>query len=164
MRYVEHVAHKKEMRNAYKIMVGKLHMTKPLARHRNRWDVNIKIQLTPWSRVLLEKLTLTQLVMKFSIFYGPWRFISVYTWSHQTNPLHIHPPYFFKKNSNILTYLLTYLLHGAGYYLKSCCYSARQKISFLTEPEGSSPCSQKPATGPYPEPAESSLPHRSLSP
>jgi hypothetical protein len=26
------------------------------------------------------------------------------------------------------------------------------------EPEGSSPCSQKPATRPYPEPAESSLP------
>jgi hypothetical protein len=25
------------------------------------------------------------------------------------------------------------------------------------EPEGSSPCSQKPATGPYPEPAESSF-------
>jgi hypothetical protein len=30
------------------------------------------------------------------------------------------------------------------------------------EPEGSLPCSQKPATGPYPEPAESSSPHRSL--
>jgi hypothetical protein len=32
------------------------------------------------------------------------------------------------------------------------------------ELEGSSPCSQKAATGPYPEPAESSSPHRSLSP
>jgi hypothetical protein len=30
--------------------------------------------------------------------------------------------------------------------------------------EGSLPCSQKPATGSYPEPAESSSPHRSLSP
>jgi hypothetical protein len=49
--------------------------------------------------------------------------------------------------------------------LKADCYSARQKISrFLTEPEGSSPYSQKPATRPYPEPAESSSPHRSLSP
>jgi hypothetical protein len=41
---------------------------------------------------------------------------------------------------------------------KADCYSACQKISFLTEPEGSSPCSKKPATGPYPEPAESSSP------
>jgi hypothetical protein len=64
----------------------------------------------------------------------------------------------------LLTYLLTHSLHGSGYYLKADCYSARQKISrFLTEPEGSSPCSQKPATGPYPEPSESSSPHRSLS-
>jgi hypothetical protein len=48
---------------------------------------------------------------------------------------------------------------------KADCYSAHQKISrFLTEPEASSPFSQKPATGPYPEPAESSSPHRSLSP
>jgi hypothetical protein len=32
------------------------------------------------------------------------------------------------------------------------------------EPEGSSPCSQKAATESYPEPAESSSPHWSLSP
>jgi hypothetical protein len=32
------------------------------------------------------------------------------------------------------------------------------------EPEGSLPCSQKLAIGPYPEPAESSSPHQSLSP
>jgi hypothetical protein len=36
--------------------------------------------------------------------------------------------------------------------------------AFLMEPEGSLQCSQKPATGPYPEPAESSSPHRFLSP
>jgi hypothetical protein len=48
---------------------------------------------------------------------------------------------------------------------KADCHSACQTIShFLMEPEGSSSCSQKPATGPYPEPAESSSPHRSLSP
>jgi hypothetical protein len=35
---------------------------------------------------------------------------------------------------------------------------------FFMEPEGSLPCSQKPDIGPYPEPAESSSPHRSLSP
>jgi hypothetical protein len=32
------------------------------------------------------------------------------------------------------------------------------------EPEGSLPYSHKPATGPYPEPAESSSRHKSLSP
>jgi hypothetical protein len=39
-----------------------------------------------------------------------------------------------------------------------------KKSHFLTEPEGSSPCSKKPATGTYSEPAESSSPHLSLSP
>ena len=35
--------------------------------------------LTPWSRVLLEKLTGFQLVKKFPAFYGTWRFISAVT-------------------------------------------------------------------------------------
>jgi hypothetical protein len=36
--------------------------------------------------------------------------------------------------------------------------------AFFMEPDGSLSCSQKPATGPYLKPAESSSPHRSLSP
>jgi hypothetical protein len=36
--------------------------------------------------------------------------------------------------------------------------------TFFMEPKGSLLSSQKPAPGPYPEPAESSSPHRSLSP
>jgi hypothetical protein len=36
--------------------------------------------------------------------------------------------------------------------------------AFFMEPEGSLPCSQKPATGPYPKPAESSLLHQFLVP
>jgi hypothetical protein len=48
---------------------------------------------------------------------------------------------------------------------KAECHSDFQKVScFLMEPEGSLPRSQKPVTGPYPEPAESSSPHQSLSP
>jgi hypothetical protein len=36
--------------------------------------------------------------------------------------------------------------------------------AFFTEPDASSPCSQKPVTAPYPDPTESDSPHRSLSP
>jgi len=35
--------------------------------------------LTPWSRVLLEKLTGLQLVKKFTAFYGTRRFINAVT-------------------------------------------------------------------------------------
>ena len=35
--------------------------------------------LTPWSRVLLEKLTDFQLVKKFPTFYGTQRFITAFT-------------------------------------------------------------------------------------
>jgi hypothetical protein len=40
----------------------------------------------------------------------------------------------------------------------------KQYPAFFMEPEGSLPYSQKLATGPYPVPAESSSPRRSLSP
>jgi len=36
-------------------------------------------QLTRWSRVLLQKLTVTQLVKKFPAFYRTRRFITVFT-------------------------------------------------------------------------------------
>jgi len=39
--------------------------------------------LTPWRRVLLEKLTVTQLVKKLPIFYGTWRFITMFTRARQ---------------------------------------------------------------------------------
>jgi hypothetical protein len=35
--------------------------------------------LTPWSRVLLEKLTSSQLAKKFPAFYGTRRFITAFT-------------------------------------------------------------------------------------
>ena len=37
------------------------------------------LTLTPWSRVLLEKPTATQLVKKFPAFYGTRTFITVFT-------------------------------------------------------------------------------------
>jgi hypothetical protein len=38
--------------------------------------------LTPWSRVLLEKLTGFQLVKKFPKFYGTQRFITAFASAH----------------------------------------------------------------------------------
>jgi hypothetical protein len=40
------------------------------------------VQLTPWGRVLLEKLIVTQLVKKFPAFYGSQMFIAVFTRAH----------------------------------------------------------------------------------
>jgi len=39
-------------------------------------------QPTPWSRVLLEKVIITQLVKKFPAIYGTWRFITMFIRSH----------------------------------------------------------------------------------
>ena len=40
------------------------------------------VSITPWNRVLREKLTVPQLVKKFLAFYGTRRFITVFTTSH----------------------------------------------------------------------------------
>jgi len=42
--------------------------------------------ITPWSKVLLEKLIVTQLVKKFLDFYGTPRFITVFTRAHHQSP------------------------------------------------------------------------------
>jgi hypothetical protein len=55
--------------------------------------------LTPWSRVLLEKLTGLQLVKKFLAFYGAWRFLTALTsarhlslsWASPIQSSHPHP-------------------------------------------------------------------------
>ena len=55
--------------------------------------------LTPWSRVLLEKLTALQLVKKFPAFYGTRRFIIALTsarhlsltWASSNQSTHPHP-------------------------------------------------------------------------
>jgi hypothetical protein len=45
MRLAGHVARMGEMRNEYKILVGKLERKKPLGRPRCRWKGNIKMDL-----------------------------------------------------------------------------------------------------------------------
>jgi hypothetical protein len=57
--------------------------------------------------------------------------------------------------------LLTY---GAEPFLRSCQLCSNSGTSqHFKEPEGSSPCSQEPSTGPYPEPDRSSPYHPILS-
>jgi hypothetical protein len=64
-----------------------------------------------------------------------------------------HPP----------THLLT---PGCRIFLEKLVVTqlVKQQPAFFTEPDDSLPCSEKPATGSYPEPAKSNLPHQSLSP
>jgi hypothetical protein len=55
--------------------------------------------LTPWCRVLLEKLTGLQLVTKFPAFHGTWRFITTLTsfrhpplsWANPIQSIYPHP-------------------------------------------------------------------------
>jgi hypothetical protein len=65
--------------------------------------------LTPWSRVLLDKLVVSQLVMKFPVFYAIRRFITelhinpplVSVLNHM-NSFHTIPSYCFKAHFNII--------------------------------------------------------------
>jgi hypothetical protein len=42
-------------------------------------DLRTQYLLTAWNRILLEKLTIPQLVKKFPTFYGTQRFITAFT-------------------------------------------------------------------------------------
>jgi hypothetical protein len=44
-KWLGHVARSKELRNAYKILVGKPAGKRPLGRRRRRWEDNIRIDL-----------------------------------------------------------------------------------------------------------------------
>jgi len=77
--------------------------------------------LTPWCRVLLERLTGLQLVKKFPAFHRTWRFITALTsfrhlslsWASPIQSIYPH------HNIYLLTYLVSYLLHGAESFLWS---------------------------------------------
>ena len=58
--------------------------------------------ITPSSRVLLEKLTVSQLVKKFPEFYGTRRFIAAFTSARQLDPVHTPTSHFLKIHLNII--------------------------------------------------------------
>jgi hypothetical protein len=86
-----------------------------------------------------------------------WRFHSWRNPKHVNFVPHLLP--FSSETSLVWTYLLTY---GAEPFLRSCqlCSHSRPSQDFM-EPEGSSPCSQDPSTGPCPE-SDRSSPHHTI--
>jgi hypothetical protein len=65
----------------------------------------------------------------------------------------------------ILSYYYNYYMVQCRIFFEKLIVAQLVKQpAFLIEPKGSLPCSQKSATGPYPEPAKSNSPHQSLSP
>jgi hypothetical protein len=128
-----------------------VHLTWAMSAH-HRWDPPTHSSLVSsvhWSRSSARPHWLS-----------PWQRGGANTPSAQ-QCLTPHPSYLF---TCLLTYLLTHSV-VQDIIWKADCHSACQNMScFLMEPEGSLPCSHKPAIGPYHEPAESISPHRALSP
>jgi hypothetical protein len=90
--------------------------------------------------------------------------VKLYSWTEKALYTHNQVNVLVKRRTQWQGVIFTYSM-VQNILWKADSHSACQTISsFVMKPEGSLPCSQKPATGPYPEPAESSLLHRYLSP
>jgi hypothetical protein len=75
---------------------GRLNLLEPSGPHRACYGTALPFTylptylLAPWIRVLLEKLTSSQLVKKFTAFYGTRRFITAFTSARQLSLLSSH--------------------------------------------------------------------------
>ena len=86
--------------------------------------IRLTYLLTPWSRVLLEKLTGSAASQEIPRIFGTRRFLT-YPQAPATcpyrepTPFSHHNPLPLPEDPSLLTYLLTYLLHGAESFLRS---------------------------------------------
>jgi len=88
--------------------------------------------LTPCSRVLLEKLTVSQLVKKFFAFYGTRRFITAFTSAH-----HLSLSLCFLKTLLSYRYLMLqitskYQVHVPQYIYLEQSYLPKTKYTYIT--------------------------------
>jgi hypothetical protein len=60
------------------VILKLLDLSLPALKSYGFWDLESN-KLTPWSIGLLEKLTVSQLVKKFPVFYGTRRFVTAFT-------------------------------------------------------------------------------------
>jgi hypothetical protein len=68
--------------------------------------------LTPWSRVLLERLTSLQLVKKFPTFYGTWRFSTTFV-----SAIHLFLSWASSIQNDILTTIKVWSAHMYPFYI-----------------------------------------------
>jgi hypothetical protein len=113
MRWAGHVARMGEGRGVYRVLVGRPEFKRPLGRPRRRWEDNIKIDLREtvidganWIHLAQDRVqwrAFVIAVMNLRVPYRKYDFLTELQSAFQI----------------ISCTILTYSLHGAGYYLES---------------------------------------------
>jgi hypothetical protein len=107
----------------------------------SRWKITYLLNLltyllTPWSRVLLEKLTGSQLVKKFPAFYGTRRLITAFTSAHHLSICLLLCTYLLTPWSRVLLEKLTGLQLVKKF---PAFYGTRRFITALTNARSVAP-------------------------
>jgi hypothetical protein len=96
---------------------------KPITNFTNSVSICLKwsgLDLTPWNRVLLEKLSVAHMINKFPFFYGTRKFITMFTRPHLciqfwASVIHVTPPYPISLKSVLI--LSSHLRLGLGLFI-----------------------------------------------